>query len=216
MASSFEPLFGGAAEPDAPRPVEPQSGRWFERLAGDAAFRPLESYARPDGIAPIPAAPDLVDAVTADAMADALVDAEARGRQAALAEMANEGAARAALKLSFQRLDDALQEELGTRIAETVAALCEQVLAPLALDRSALQARGLAAAALLRDGIEASCLRLHPDDIPLLDEDFAARWPVEADARLERGTLQFDTAEGAVRDGPAEWRAALHEALGLC
>lgn len=212
MASSFEPLFGSAAVPDAPRPVPPQSGRWFERAAGDSAFRPLGSHVLHDHIAATSAASESIDAVAADALADA----EARGRQAALAEMANEGAARAALKLSFQRLDDALQEELGLRIAETVAVLCEQALAPLALDRTALRARGLAAAALLREGVETTCLRLHPDDIPLLDEDFAARWPVEADARLERGTLQFDTAEGAVRDGPAEWRAALHEALGLC
>lgn len=212
MASSFEPLFARPPKLDAPLPVNPATGRWFERLAGDAAFRPLGSYVLHDRIAATPAAPDPNDAVTADALADA----EARGRQAALAEMANEGAARAALKLSLQQLDDNLQEELGLRIAETVAALCEHTIAPLAIDRSALQARGLAAAALLREGIEATCLRLHPDDIPLLDEDFVARWPIEADARLERGTLQFDTAEGAVRDGPAEWRAALHEALGLC
>lgn len=212
MASSFEPLFGGAPALDAPGPQAPAAGAWFERIADAPAFRPLGPYAQQDGVAASLAAPEPVDAV----MADALADAEARGRQAALAEMANEGAARAALKLSLQRLDDELQEELGLRIAETVAALCEQALAPLALDRAALRARGLAAAALLREGIDATGLRLHPDDIPLLDEDFAARWPVEADARLERGTLQFDTAEGAVRDGPAEWRAALHEALGLC
>ncbi|MCR2832780.1 flagellar biosynthesis protein [Parerythrobacter lacustris] len=212
MASSFESLFGGTAALDASRSPAPATGAWFARIADDQTFRPLAHFGQRSATAATPAAPDPIDAVTADALADA----EARGRQAALAEMANEGAARAALKLSLQRLDDNLQEELGLRIAETVAALCEHTIAPLAIDRSALRARGLAAAALLREGIEATCLRLHPDDIPLLDEDFAARWPIEADARLERGTLQFDTAEGAVRDGPAEWRAALHEALGLC
>lgn len=212
MASSFEPLFGGLPVVDASRSPAPATGAWFERIADDQTFRPLAHFGQQGDTDAHTAAPEPIDAVTADVLADA----EARGRQAALAEMANEGAARAALKLSLQRLDDAMLEELGTRIAEMVAALCEQALAPLALDRSALRARGLAAAALLRDGIEATCLRLHPDDIPLLDEDFAARWPIEADARLERGTLQLDTAEGAVRDGPAEWRAALREALGLC
>jgi hypothetical protein len=36
------------------------------------------------------------------------------------------------------------------------------------------------------------------------------------DPLLERGSVVFDMAEGAVVDGPGEWIAALREALGLC
>lgn len=208
MANSFEPLagFANAGEAEAPVP-------WFAALSKGSGFQADSRFAavieRPPE--PEPAA-ETHDAVVADMLADA----EARGREAALAEMANEGAARAALKLSFQKLDARLNEQLAQRLAETVAALCETALAPLALDAEALQRRCAAAAALLGDGIAEAKLRLHPDDISLLDPDFAARWTVIPAAEQLRGTVNFDSAEGAVRDGPEEWRAAVREALGLC
>lgn len=215
MASSFEPLagFGPAADPDpAPAPSAPAAKPWFAALGDAQGFQPDPRFS---AVAEVPAAdpqPGESDAV----LADALADAEARGREAALAEMASEGAARAALKLSFQRLDEQLHERLAQRMAETVAALCEATLAPLALDKDALQRRCLAAAAQVGEGLAGASLRLHPDDIALLDADFAADWTITPAPEQERGTVVFDMAEGAVRDGPGEWRAALREALGLC
>ncbi len=212
MASSFEPLAGfapaAAPQADPPPPARP----WFEALGGGEGFQPDPRFrARPDGAAATSQASE-GDAV----LADMLADAETRGREAALAEMAGEGAARGALKLAFQRLDEQLHEQLAQRIAETVAALCEATLTPLALDTEALQRRCLAAAARLGDGLADATLHLHPDDIVLLDADFAAEWTVVPAPEQERGTVVFDMADGAVRDGPAEWRAALREALGLC
>ncbi|MCB2065234.1 MAG: flagellar biosynthesis protein [Erythrobacter sp.] len=208
MASSFEPLF--AAPPGGDRRAEPRSpAAWFNQLGEGGGFRPAARYS------PSPVAadePDPADAI----MADLLADAEARGRQAALAQMASEGAARAALKLSLQRLDEHLQQDLAMRLAETVALLCEATLAPLAIDAAALQARCTQAAACLKDDVAQARLRLHPDDVALLDAEFAASWTIDPDPRLERGTVHFDTADGALRDGPGEWRAALREALGLC
>lgn len=211
MASSFEPLAGlaRAAEPDAaPAPARP----WFAALGETRGFQPDPRFS---AVPEVPAAdpqPEEPDAV----LADMLADAEARGREAALAQMASEGAARAALKLSFQRLDERLHEQLAERMAETVAALCEATLAPLALDKDALQRRCLAAAALVGEGLADASLRLHPEDIALIDAQFAADWTITPAPELERGTVVFDMADGAVRDGPGEWRAALREALGLC
>lgn len=212
MASSFEPLagFAPATEAEAQSPARAQP--WFAALAAGDGFQPDPRFT--GKATPPPPEPEKqpVDAV----LADALADAETRGREAALAEMASEGAARAALKLSFQRLDEQLLEQLAQRMAETVAALCETALAPLAVDKDALQRRCAAAAARLGDGMADATLRLHPEDIALLDEGFAASWTIVPAPEQERGTLVFDMAEGAVRDGPEEWRAALHEALGLC
>lgn len=211
MASSFEPLLRTRGQDDG-APAERSLTPWFERARADTAFRPLATFPGAVRTESVAEQPDPYEAL----MADAVADAEARGRQAALAEIANGGAARAALRLSLQRIDDDLQEALALRIAETVAALCETALAPLTLDRDALHRRCVAAAALLRDGAESSTLRLHPADIALLDTEFAARWPIDPDPQLERGTVHFETADGAVRDGPAEWRATMREALGLC
>lgn len=212
MASSFEPLVAAEAPlaaPSAPARTQP----WFAALGGDSGFRPDARFSAATAISePPPDEPDEMSAVLADAVADA----ERRGREAALAEMASEGAARAALKLSLQRLDEQWQEELGLRIAETVALLCEHALTPLTLDSAALQRRCAKAAQMVGSGIAEARLRLHPDDLALLDTHFAASWPIDPDPGLTRGTVLFDTGEGVVRDGPDDWRMALREALGLC
>ncbi|WP_120077711.1 FliH/SctL family protein [Aurantiacibacter odishensis] len=205
MANSFEPLtgFAGTAEAEPPTP-------WFAALSQGSGFQPDARF----GAAPAPIKepePERPDAV----LADMLADAEARGREAALAEMASEGAARAALKLSFQKLDAQLNEQLAQRLAETVAALCESALAPMVLDSEALQRRCKNAADLLTDATDAR-LRLHPDDTALLDPQFAQCWTIVSAPEQARGTVVFETADGTVRDGPDEWRSALRETLGLC
>lgn len=228
MASSFDPLPGLAArdrvadratgampapaadaalETDLPTAARP----WFAALGDRQGFLPDPRYARTPSAPPGDIRQQQADAV----LADAIADAEQRGREAALEEIANEGAARAALKLTFQRIDQKLHEELAARLAETVAALCEGALAPMALDKEALQNRCIAAATLLGDGFTEASLRLHPDDVALLDADFAASWCIVTNPGQERGTVVFDAPEGVVSDGPAEWRIALREALGL-
>lgn len=216
MASSFEPLAGFAPAAPSSTPsaadTQPPAKPWFTALADCAGFQPDPRFAAPVAPPAQGSAQAQADAV----LADALADAERRGREAALEEMAGEGAARASLKLSFQRLDEQLHEQLAQRMAETVAALCEATLAPLALDADALQRRCLSAAACVGDGLADAVLRLHPDDIALLDTAFAADWTIAPSPQQARGTVVIDMAEGAVRDGPEEWHAALREALGLC
>lgn len=205
MANSFEPLAGFAGTAEA-EPATP----WFAALSQGSGFQPDTRFGAVPAPVPEPE-PERPDAV----LADMLVNAEARGRETALAEMASEGAVRAALKLSFQKLDAQLNERLAHRLAETVAALCETALAPMALDAEALQSRCLKAVALLEDDADAR-LRLHPDDTALLDPEFARNWTIASSPELARGTVVFETPEGTVRDGPDEWRSTMREALGLC
>jgi flagellar assembly protein FliH len=89
-------------------------------------------------------------------------------------------------------------------------------MAPYAIDPASLQRRCVAAAARVGEGIIDASLRLHPADIALLDRGFASTWHIVPDAGLERGSVVFDTAEGAIEDGPAQWRMALDEALLQC
>lgn len=227
MASSFEPISALAprhdnadlapnahlrptlaAVPDAPVERRP----WFTMLPEargfqpNAKFSPLSRQAMPH-----------VEEKQADTLsAEALAEAERRVREETLAQVANEDINRAALKLSFQRLDEQLSEQLASRLSEAVIALCEATLAPLALDKDALQNRCIAVASKIGDGLTEASLRLHPDDIAMLEPDFASTWHIQADPEQERGTVVFDTPEGSVSDGPAEWRSALREALDLC
>jgi len=198
MANSFEPMLR-AADSGAPD--------WLAALAGRGGFVPLS----PSGKASNAPAPQADAAIAA-----AYAEGEAAGRAAALAQAVRDDGARRALALELAGLEGNLRDMLAARLAEAVAALCEATLAPLALDRDALQKRCIDAACAVGEGIIDASLRLHPEDIDLLDPGFAATWHIIADGALERGTVIFDMPEGAVRDGPEEWRMALREALGLC
>ena len=182
---------------------------WTElgRSAGfqsDPRFSPLANRTPPPG--------DPLAAAWQEGHAQGL--AEARAEAEALAEA--EAAARARIEISLGRLDGELAEALRQRLIDTVAALCEAALAPLALDRAALLRRVEAAAAMLQRAEDERVLRLHPDDLKLIAKDLPQGLEVLADPALERGALRIETSAGGVEDGPAHWRRAIAEALAQC
>lgn len=208
MPSSFEPLFAAA-------PAQGAAPGWMVALAGgpNAAKGGFASDPRFGGGGIVPAQDSLHDRAELDA---AYAEGFAAARAEAEAEAAASNAARAGLALSLSKLDDSLGEVLAQRLAQAVAALCEGTMAPFAIDPDSLQRRCVTAAARVGEGIIDASLRLHPADIALLDRAFASTWHIVPDAGLERGSVVFDTAEGAIEDGPAQWRMALEEALLQC
>ena len=174
-----------------------------------------------------PAAPEalplpetLEERAAADPLAEARAAGYAQGLADARAEAAeaerHDAAAREGLALAFARLDRSLEEELRLRLRDTVAALCEAALAPLALDEDALLRRIDRAAAMLARADDDKVLRLHPDDLKLVHARLAAEWTVQPDPALERGALRVETGSGGVEDGPCQWRQAIAEALHQC
>lgn len=155
---------------------------------------------------------------------DPVADAYTNGFAAGYEQAQNEASARAAqdaaayqgLMLSFTRLDAALEEELRLRLRDTVAALCEAAIAPLALDEEALLRRVGRAASMLARADDERVIRLHPDDVKLVSPHLSEQWHVQPDTRLERGTIRIESANGGVEDGPATWRLAISEALHQC
>ena len=113
-------------------------------------------------------------------------------------------------------LDEVLAEQLRQRLRDTVAALCESAIAPLALDEEALIHRIERAVALFSRADDERVIRLHPEDIALLSPRFAADWQVVPDPSLERGALRVESQGGGVEDGPELWRRAIAEALHQC
>lgn len=199
MASSFRPLFMGAGADAAAAPA------WLSATRPQGGFTPDAHLHREEP------APDQEQS-RHDA---AYAEGERAGHAAAMAEMELQMHTQGKLGAALARLDHSLAERLSGRLSETVLALCEATLAPLTTDPDALQRRCIAAAGAVGEGIIDASLRLHPDDIALLDPGFAATWHLVHDPELERGTIEFDMPEGAVRDGPEEWRSALRDALGL-
>jgi len=176
------------------------------------------------GVSPAPPPPEpeptLAPEPAPDPLAEAFTQGFAAGHEQASAEAAAraraDAAAREGLALAFARIDAVLEEELRQRLRDTVAALCEAALAPLALDPDALARRIATAAAMLSRADDDRVIRLHPDDIALTAPHLADEWTVEADPSLERGTVRVDGASGGAEDGPATWRLAIAEALSRC
>ncbi|MCJ2184831.1 flagellar assembly protein FliH [Novosphingobium sp. 1949] len=139
-----------------------------------------------------------------------------QAQQAAAQRQAADDTAREALMLALTRLDAELEEQLRLRLRETVAALCESAIAPLALDTDALVRRIEKAVAMLARADDERVIRLHPEDMALVSPRLAEQWTVQPDPKLTRGTIRVETASGGVEDGPATWRQAIAEALHEC
>ncbi len=169
-------------------------------------FRALHERPAPAGD-PTPVAP------AAESPGRTYADGEAAGRAAALAEFERELASQRALRLAFRQLDEAAVDMLATDLADTVMALCEEVLSTFAADRTSLLVRCRAAAERLGGAAAALRLHLHPCDIEALGPEALAGWAVIADSALEPGGLLLEGPDGAVRDTPADWRRAIAAAV---
>lgn len=181
-----------------------------------AALAAAGGFVSDPRFSPAPPPPPEPDDPVAEAWRDGFAAGQAEAEAAAALRAETDAAARARLDLSFARLDAEQTEALRDRLIETVAALCEASLAPLALDPEALAHRATTAAAMLARADDERVLRLHPDDLALVAARLPADLAVEPDATLERGTLRVDGAQGGVEDGPAHWRRAIAEALARC
>jgi flagellar assembly protein FliH len=215
MANSSE-WIALLSQPDEPSiPLGAPAG-WLAALDQRGEFRPGAPFAKP-----APAPPDALSEPTpeealAAALAEARAEGEAEGRAAAHAESAAEDEHRRTLRLAFRTLDAAALDALAAQLAETVIALCGEVLQDWTPDPGALAARCRAAASLLAEAPAALALHLHPADIEALEDEAPealAGWRVVPDPALARGALRLEGPNGAVRDGPEEWRRAIAEAV---
>lgn len=202
----------GAFDPGGWLPLEPRSGG--SGFRSDARFAPLgetpPTYEAPAAIQGEPEDP--IATAFAEGYAAGVAEAQARAAEQAAAN----AAARDGLALSLVRLDAEFEEQLRQRLRDTVAALCEAAIAPLALDEDALLRRIEKAVSMLTRADDERVIRLHPADLALLSPRFATDWQVMPDPALERGALRVETASGGVEDGPELWRRAIAEALHQC
>lgn len=217
MANSSDWLgaLGALADFERPDADSPAPG-WLALLGEGADFREALPFGTPAPLAPLPPAPEPEPAPAPageDAQALAYADGEAAGRAAALAEAARDAARQRALRLAFRSLDETARDVLASDLADTVIALCDGVLGARATDRDALLARCAAAARRIGGAAGALRLHLHPADIEAIGAEALADWAVIADSAMEPGGLMLEGPDGAVRDGPADWRRAIAAAV---
>ncbi len=178
-------------------------------LRGDKAEAPAPPPEPEPGPEPDAPAPD----PEAEALARAYADGVAAGRAAAEAESEALARRQRALRLNFRTLDEAALGVLADDLAATVQALCDSVLGEAARDPAALRQRCEAAARRIGGAPDTLVLHLHPEDIDLLEDGALAAMRVVPDAALERGSVVIEGPDGAIADGPAEWRRAIAAAV---
>lgn len=196
------------------------SGAFFRDLRFASADLPVPATPHGQGFSQGLGLGGMPEAGEADPLAAAYAEGHAAGYAQAREEaetmaMVDE-AARQHFGFSFAKLDAELAEQLRHKLHETVTALCESVLQPLALDPAALARRVETAAGMFARADDERVIRLHPDDLALVAARLPADWTFVPDAALERGALRVETSTGGIEDGPLQWRAAVTEALRLC
>ncbi|MBV1916960.1 MAG: flagellar biosynthesis protein [Sphingomonadaceae bacterium] len=212
---------GAATPPPVPQPQsQPRAGAAvYSQLGSSGGFQKIAQFSRSAD-----AVPGIADRAQRSESDDPVVNAYNEGFCAGLADglsqtqeqTRQDDEARTSLELSFTKLDKDLAEKLQLRLRDTVAALCEAAIAPLAMDEDALIRRIALAVAMMQRADDDRVIRLHPDDMDMVSGRLAADWNVKADPALERGALRVECANGAVEDGPAAWRREISEAIQRC
>ena len=101
---------------------------------------------------------------------------------------------------------------LAALLTETVTRLVRQIVGEVQIDAATLRARAEAVAELVTAELGPARLRMHPDDIALL-EGLDLPLPVAPDHHLASGTILLETGEGWIEDGPQVRLARLRQQL---
>lgn len=217
--SAIDP--GGAAR--GGNAYESQGPVSFSPAPGPKHFSPADPGANPTegwdpfdplGTAPQPAEPaaEPHDDI-AQARADGFAAGIAAAEQAASSARAGDAEAIDRLVAALSRLDSFDREALAQRLRQTVLYLVTRLVGETGVSADLLARRIEAAVALLADSSEPARLRLHPDDLQLVEGRFPDRTLAMADKTLERGAFQIETRTTVIEDGPGAWLAQLAAAI---
>lgn len=184
---------------ESPRGFQPDR-RFF-----DVPVEVVEAAPEPDIAEPDP---------LEDAFERGLAEGEARAQGRCAEQIAQVEARCTALVAGLEAMQKVEADALAERLRQTVLALCEEAVLPLALDPARLADRARKAAAMLTRAQDERLLRLNPEDAVLVSSHLSSDFTILPDPSLERGGLRIDTPDGGVEDGPALWLQSLHEAFG--
>ena len=189
-----------------PAPVSP---RHFS--PADPAVNPTEGWD------PFTAEVPPVPTAFIDPIAAAHEAGFAEGRAAALAEIEEAKARETAL---LDQVSTALaagahfdRERMAGHLRQTVLHLVQRMIGVAGIAPDILAARITAAVDLLADGAESALLRLHPDDVPLVQGKLPATVFPVGDPHVTRGSFVIESASTIVEDGPDIWLEQLAQAI---
>jgi len=141
----------------------------------------------------------------------------AEGVAAARAEMeataARDGAMLTGLAAALGQAGGFDRDLLAGRLRATVMTLVSRVIGEAGVSTDLLARRVEAATDLLADASESAMLRVHPNDVALLEGHLPATVFAVGDEQVARGSFVLEAASTIVEDGPAMWLDQLTAAI---
>lgn len=212
---------GWAKPPSAPDAADGATPRSFAPQApgGPRHFAPLDPDANPtEGWNPFDAdggAPEgdgFVDPIEA-ARAAGYAEGAAAAQAAQAAERGGLDAFGRALAAAFADEARVDRDQVARQLRQTVMYLVTRLVGETGVSADLLNQRVGAAVDLLADAAESAILRLHPDDMALVDGKLPKTVFAVADAALERGAFALESASTIIEDGPSQWLEQLAQAV---
>ena len=117
------------------------------------------------------------------------------------------------LTQALQSNDRIDREAVARRLRETVLFLVTRLVGDVGISSDRLAQRIEAAADLLTDATESAMLRVHPDDVALLEGKLPRQIFAVGDASVARGSFVLESASTIVEDGPDLWLEQLAQAI---
>ena len=152
-----------------------------------------------------------------DPIAAARAAGFSEGKAAAIAEIDDARAREAAL---LDQVSTALaagahfdRERMAGHLRQTVLHLVTKLVGEVGVAPDVLAGRITAAVDLLADSAESALLRLHPDDVPLVEGKLPVSVFPVGDPHVARGGFVIESASTIVEDGPDLWLEQLAQAI---
>ncbi|KQN28867.1 MULTISPECIES: FliH/SctL family protein [unclassified Sphingomonas] len=115
-----------------------------------------------------------------------------------------------ATALGADRID---RERVAAQLRQTVLLLVSKLVGEVGIAPDILAGRIETAAELLADSAESALLRVHPDDVALLEGRLSKSIFAAGDPSVARGSFVLESASTIVEDGPELWIDQLAQAI---
>ena len=152
-----------------------------------------------------------------DPIATAHAAGYAEGIAAALAESSGTAERDAALLARLGaalRADDRLdRDKMARQLRQTVLFLVTKLVGEIGIAPDLLAGRIDSASDMLADAAESAILRVHPDDVAMLEGKLPRAVFAIGDASVARGAFVLESASTIVEDGPELWLEQLAQAI---
>ncbi|URW75556.1 flagellar assembly protein FliH [Sphingomonas donggukensis] len=152
-----------------------------------------------------------------DPVAAAHAAGHAEGYAAALAEAAADAGRDAALAAALgTALGQGIafdRDRIARQMRQTVLLLVARLVGDVGVSAELLAGRIESAVDILADSAESALLRLHPDDVALVEGRLPKTLFPVGDAAIARGSFVLESASTIVEDGPDQWLAQLTAAI---